>query len=707
MLYWIRYPFIRITISFAAGIVFNYFIDFSPRIQLGVLGGACVLYLLLWMYGRKIRFHRLNIIISFLGFAIIFLLGSLCLHYRDFTSKKKHIAYQKICFNYYLAKAINPVDSSGKFDKLLVKIRYVRGDSLWAKTEGKVLLYISDSANINYGDLLIIKGKPDMIKPPLNPDEFDYRKYMRNKGILYQHFIKADDFVIIDKVPGSLIIRISIKARMYITRLLIRNFKDKSTQGIMLALLTGQRFYIDREIYDHFINMGIIHVLAVSGLHVGIIYLFLLAILKPLYRKKWGRRFSLCIKIVVLLFFAFLTGLSPSVLRATLMFSSMIISKMLNRNSHILNSVFLSACILLSINPLLIFDVGFQLSYSAVIGIIAFQPIIYGTLQHKIKFVDWVWQLTAVSIAAQLGTLPFSLLYFKQFPTYFLLGNIFAIPYVTISITMGMILLFVSPIKLLAEIIVWLLQFLTKIFLYVITNMQLLPFGKISPIDINIYQSILLFFLILSVFLLFSKRNRRFIFFSMICVLGIILIDFHQYFNLQNEKKIIVYHIPDQSCVELVENRNGVMLIQNSSETLKSRIDYHTGNHITDGKRTTTVLDMFEFANQFPCYVEDGILFFIWNGISIAVIYDKCNIESLRSVPLDYLIISNNTLRTEDFLKMRLNADQVIWDASNSFKRSDLNDFQNNTAIHHVRINGPYIQSIKDQHDSPNRNIHK
>jgi competence protein ComEC len=622
--------------------------------------------------------------------------GSLCLHHRDFTAKKNHIVHQRIHFEHYLAQVIDAVDSSGRYDKLVVKIRQIRLDTSWVKAEGKVLLYISESGNINYGDILLVKGLPNRIRSPLNPDEFDYQKYMRNKGILFQHFLKPDDFLIVDQIPGSFIYRVSTNARQGIISIISNSFNEESTRGIMLALLAGQRHYIDHETYDRFIDIGIIHVLAVSGLHVGIIYMFLLALLRPLHKNKWGKRFSLCIKIIVLLFFAFLTGLSPSVLRATLMFSIMIVGKILNRNSHILNSVFLSACILLNINPYLLFDVGFQLSYSAVIGIIMFQPVIYGDLNCKVKVINWIWQLTAVSIAAQLGTFPISLFYFKQFPTYFLLGNIFAIPYVTMSITMGIVFLFVFPIKQIAIIIVWFLQILTKIFLTVISMIQMLPFGKIYPINVNTDQSILLYGLILSVYIMLKKRNWKIIFISLITVTGIIIIDIRQYIDLQSESKIIVYHIPDQSCIELVDRRNGIMLVNDLSEDLKSKINYHTTNHILKERRKTEIYDFTNFSAKFSSYVEDGILLFAWNGNSIAIIHDKCFIESLGSIPIDYLIVTGNNLNVNDYLNKNLNVEQVIWDSSNSIHQTDYYQLQNNTSMHHVRVNGPYINRLKD-----------
>jgi hypothetical protein len=224
----------------------------------------------------------------------------------------------------------------------------------------------------------------------------------------------------------------------------------------------------------------------------------------------------------------------------------------------------------------------------------------------------------------------------------------------------------------------------------------MLPLGKIYPININTDQSILLYCLVLSVFFIFKKRNWKIIFISLISAAGIVFIDIFQHINLHSKNKIIVYHVPNQSCIELVDRKKGIMLVQNFSEEIKSKIDYHTINHILKEKRKTEIYDHIGFKEQFPSYVENGILFFVWNGNSIAIICGKCNIESLKSVPLDYLIISGNYLNVNDYLDMNLNVGQVIWDSSNSFKRTEYYKFLNNRALHHVSINGPYMNLISE-----------
>jgi competence protein ComEC len=362
MLYWIRYPFIRITASFAAGILFNYYTNVSLKLSVILLVASIFSLWVTRRYWKKNRFHQFNLIISFLAFSNIFLLGSLCLHCRNPALNKHHILRIPDEFDHYVLRVTDVPDTSGSWAKFPGEIQLIHHTAKWHKAGGKLLVYIPESVTVHFGDRLLIQGMPQRIKPPLNPDEFDYQLFMQHKGIFFHHFIQPGSFVNLESKHRFSFYGISLKARNGIAQILTERFSDTPTRGIMLALLTGQRQYIDPETYGRFIQIGVVHTLAVSGLHVGIIYMFLVMLFKPFHRHTWSKKICLGLKIIVLLFFAFLTGLSPSVLRATLMFSAMILGKILNRNSHVLNSVFLSAFLLLCIDPYLLYDLGFQLS---------------------------------------------------------------------------------------------------------------------------------------------------------------------------------------------------------------------------------------------------------------------------------------------------------------------------------------------------------
>jgi competence protein ComEC len=613
---------------------------------------------------------------------------------RNISENKNHLSNIEADFDHYMVQVSDARDTSGNYCKFLADVKLTGKKGSWHISKGKILIYLPRSAIINYGDKLLIQGKPRRINPPLNPDEFNYQRFMRNNGILFQHFIKAGQFIRYENESRFSIYGLSLKVRNKISGIIHDRFSDRGTKSIMLALLTGQRNYIDQETYNIFISTGIIHTLAVSGLHVGIIYMFLLVLLKPLHRYGWSKKLSLIIKMAALLFFAFLTGLSASVMRATLMFLIMIAGKILNRNSPVLNSVFLSAFLLLGINPYLLFEIGFQLSYSAVIGILLFQPLLYNIMHSDYPIVNWIFQLVSVSIAAQLGTLPFSLFYFNQFPTYFLLGNIIAIPYVTISIITGSILIIISPVKFLSWILVLFLEFLSQLFITFISFIQSLPYGIIQPVHIDLSQHIILCSLIFSTFIMLYKKNRKIILFILLCISGIIGKDLYHKIKIQNDKKIIVYNVPNRTCIEFVDGREGIMLVHDLSEDLKSKINFHTINHIVRNKRDTEIITFSDIQRKFPGTYHERFLIFTWNGKSVVVMDKKCNLDVLKTISIDYLIVSKNAYKQKDLSGFNLNVKHMIWDSSNQEYMFGNHEPEPNRNRHHIRLHGPFVNLL-------------
>ena len=704
MLYWIRYPFIRIAISFAAGILVNYHTRISAFFLLGPLLCSLIIFYLSRRYVSKAHFYNFNIYISLSAFSTLFLLGSIYVDTRDISNVENHLIKQEGNFEYYLTQVIEAPDTSGRYCKVLSRISRARSDNKWQHIRGKVLLYLPKQEYPHFGKSLMICGPPQKIQPPKNPDEFDYQKYMHIKGISHQHFIKPGRYFEIDQGVGKSSLKgLTLRIRDHITRILDKAIKDSNTKAIMLALLTGQRDYIDNGNYNTFIQTGIIHVLAISGLHVGIIYIFLVFLFKPISRRKWSRFFSYSLKIIILIAFAFMTGLSPSVMRATLMFIIMIIGEMLNRNSHILNSVFSSFFLLLVINPLKLFDVGFQLSYSAVLGIILFQPLIYQLVKFRFIIPNWIWKLISVSMAAQLGTLPFSIYYFKQFPTYFLLGNILAIPFVTLVTILGFVLVLTSFIPNLTYVIVIILQFLSGLFIKLISVIKSLPYGLIKPLQIDAFQALLMIVMITSVYFLFKTRIWKIILISFGCATGIISIDIKDKIKSCQERYLIVYNIPKISCMELVDGRSSLIVSKELTDFVKDKINYHVMGHVIKRKRNTELADYSNILEKIPARFLNGNLLICWNGKSIAILKgDVKNLNKLSEykglldLNIDFLVISGLWQDMEYFPNFAKGKENIIFDSSNSHmlpypKVEDTLD-----SIYFVPVHGPYIRPINN-----------
>lgn len=292
-------------------------------------------------------------------------------------------------------------------------------------TETGVLIYLqTDKTNIEKGDEVLLRLHLLQPETSLVKEDYDQAYYLYVHNAQYVAYIKANDVLDLSKQGRSYIQNKLNALRAYTLNSLDELIEDDDVKAVLQALVLGDKSNLSDELEQSYMKVGIIHVLAVSGLHVGIIYGLLMLIFMPLSKNRSLFIIANLLGIILIWLFAALTGFSASVSRASLMFSIMLLAPILGRENFTYNSIAASAFILLLINPKFLFQPGFQLSYIAVVGIVALNPIIYPLLTVKNKWLDKLWALCAVTISAQLATTPISLYYFHQFPLLFLLSNI-------------------------------------------------------------------------------------------------------------------------------------------------------------------------------------------------------------------------------------------------------------------------------------------
>ena len=306
---------------------------------------------------------------------------------------------------------------------------------------GNLLVKISKQnfiQNISIDTQLLVYVEPTEIPQPLNPGQFNYLKFMARQGVF--HLAEFSDHHIIAVSSGKPTIQglADRMRRKLITKLRSTEINLKEQQLIQ-ALVLGEKTELDRDMYKDYAAAGAVHMLAVSGLHVGIIYLIIAFLLRPLNYLRRGYIVSYLVLVVLLWIYAMITGLSPSVTRAVFMFSCFAFAKIINRHSNALNSCFLSLFFLLLINPDLLFQVGFQLSYLAVFSIVILQPKLASLYRPKWILDRLFWDITTVSLAAQIGVTPLTVFYFNQFPGLFLLSNLTLLPLLGIIIGAGIV----------------------------------------------------------------------------------------------------------------------------------------------------------------------------------------------------------------------------------------------------------------------------
>ncbi len=427
--------------------------------------------------------------------------------------------------------------------RLIIKLNRAILGKRSEPVKGSILLYNKkdpSAASLLPGDMLIIRCTPMEIVNRSNPNEFDYRFFMENQGIRYYAFTRSIDIVRrISPVHRKLIHRALITRER-----IIGMFRERGIEGERLALVAaitlGQKSMLDPEQKLSFIKAGVMHIMAVSGLHAIILSLFVLNLL--FFMKKRFNILRIVITILILWSFAFVTGLTPSVLRATLMFSFLQAGKLIKRPANGINSVLASACFLIIFRPSVIFDAGFLLSYSAVIYIICFYYDFYILLLFKNWLADKIWQSAAVTITAQAGTLPLTIMLFNRFPTYFILANITIVPVSNLLIVTGCLVPMFFPIHFLSQLLAMLLNYLTGLTEWLTFRAASLPYSTIEGIGLTTSGCILLSCTIfLFSYWLLKKRSIP-LYYPLLFLLLFVLSGTLSEFSSKSSNELIVYN---------------------------------------------------------------------------------------------------------------------------------------------------------------------
>ncbi|RCH55991.1 hypothetical protein DJ568_04380 [Mucilaginibacter hurinus] len=377
-------------------------------------------------------------------------------------------------------------------------------------TVGNLLITIKDDAarDIYYGDVLLIRAKYYEVDPPLNPAEFNYQKYLFNKNIYHQAYLYPRQHTLLIKAAGNRFVTQALRLRQRLVNKLKANMYHTDAAAVASTLILGYKAELSNDVLQAYSKTGTIHVLSVSGAHVGLVYLVLTFILSFLNRFKHGKVVRAAIIIALVWFYALLTGFSPPVCRAAVMLTLIVGGNTYYRHISSLNILAFSAFIMLLFDPLLIYDVGFQLSYLAVGGLIVLQPLIYNRIKIKDRWLNRLWLVSSASIAAQIITLPLSAYYFHQIPVYFLVSNLFIILPSAIILCGGILYLFLPQGIVIDK---WLAYLLEQTILFTNNTLSIIeraPMASINKVWLTKVEYLLLYGIIISCFIVFHKRNR-------------------------------------------------------------------------------------------------------------------------------------------------------------------------------------------------------
>jgi competence protein ComEC len=669
MLSWVPFAMVRITLFLVAGILLAIYQPFIISEQLGskLLITLTALYLITYFIFRSYR--SLKFVSGVIGLLGIMMFGYLHLMLNTGSSENNHILNEKKPIVAYEAIVRSAPESKARSWKIQVEIIKVKTDA-WAEASGKVLIYISkrsiDQIPWLYGDRLLIKGSPQELNPPANPNEFDFKRFLTFRNTYHQQFLQADQVKFIQSAQRKGFIYYSHRVRAWAANVIRENVPGEQEQAIAMALVLGVTEGIDTDLQNAYAASGAMHVLAVSGLHVGIIYGIILLLLRPLKSFAWSRWIIAFISILFLWSFAFVTGLSPSVLRAVTMFSFIALARPLGWRTNIYNTLAASAFVLLLYNPYLIMSVGFQLSYLAVMGIVYLQRPIYNLWEIDNRVGDWIWQITCVSIAAQISTFALSMLYFHQFPVYFLMSNLFVIPLSTLILIGGIMLLISSAWSAAAMLIGKILVGLIQLLNWLVFKTEDLPFSLVSGIYLTTFQCWLIILLLIFIAGMIQMRSIQLLYAATAIALVFVVTQLAHFRNIANRQQFVVYSVSGHSAMEWIDRGvsyfNADSVLQHDEE----RIRFHIRpNRLQHG--VSEVSAVIPFANELK-----GLKIYLWHNNKIVFAANK-DLQLPQSAEIDYLVVAQNSIPVPDRLE-DIPARKIILDGSNS--RSYINKWK-------------------------------
>ncbi|WP_026898501.1 ComEC/Rec2 family competence protein [Daejeonella oryzae] len=543
-------PFVRLLIPFILGIVFalqkgfEHFYNVIP----GLLSITSLGIVILNIYYKRWHVFKKRWLPGLLIHIFLFLAGFIITIQSTQILNTDH--FSKIKGQALVVNSISEPKLTGDILRFEATVLQVINFNTAFPSTGKLLIALKTNTDkplqINYGDVFLIDNKFNEIDPPFNPSEFNFKAYLSNNQIYHQTFINQDQLSLIRKNDGNVFLSFSKALRKTLVAKFQQYIPDKEASSVASTLILGYRADLSKETVQAFSKTGTMHVLSVSGMHVGIVCLLLNFLLKPL--SKNFNYLRILILIFAIWFYSLITGFSPSVCRAATMLTFVIAGKAFNKNQNTYNLLAISAFLLLLLNPFYLLDVGFQLSYLAVIGLVYLHPKIYHSFHVKNKFVNSVWNYSALSIAAQLATFPISIYYFHQFPVYFLLGNlIIAIP-VALIMYVGILFLFIPFIWILNPlgiIINWMILKVNQILIYI----EHLPFSSLNGLWITSIQYILIYFILASLIAFISLKNRFALKLIAPLVLVFCLSTSYKVFLDKNRHELIFYSLRKNSAI--------------------------------------------------------------------------------------------------------------------------------------------------------------
>lgn len=677
----LSFPAVRAIVPFIMGVVGGAFVlehwDASTVLMLPpILIWGVLLVTLLLLRAR----HGALLLFGGLSYPFVFLSGFLLLLSVSGQLYPNHLIQEAEGQRTYMVTVVGEPQKKERSIKVEADVVDVRH----AYT-GRVLLYFGHDSlmpQLGHGDKLVVHTELKRVEQNGNPSEFNYARYLRFHHIHHQAYVSPGRWEFLQAGRPSLR-RTFIALRKDLLEAFEKAGLSGAEHAVASALVLGYKADLEQTLVQAYAGAGATHVLAVSGLHVGIIYMVVNGLLGLLLFVRHGERIRAVLTVMILVAYALLTGLSPSVSRAVTMFSFVAIAKTFDRKVSIYNTLACSAFGLMLFNPLIVMQVGFQLSYAAVLGIVMLQPWLFrlyvpvGWSAGKGWFIDKVWEITCVSIAAQLATFPLGLLYFHQFPNLFFVSNLFVIPGATLVLILGLILFAAqiwSPLLAFVGLLIkWVIEGMNGLVAFI----DRIPYAVAGGIDISVFETLLIYLLLASAAYMLIHREARML--VPVGVVALLLTVSQTFEHVQQLKQgsLTVYNIRKETAIAVVNERKLNFLaspeLLANEQSMLFHVQHHWWNMGIEQEMRTPLSDslfnrVLVWNGQRMTIIgipPKGQVLDMPDSIELAVIHDMRwkDIPDLAPQLPDTVVLSSALgFRTKERIKQSVPAQTVVWD---------------------------------------------
>jgi len=552
-----QFPLVRITIFFIFGILFSYSIKPIPSVAFILLAISSLVFITAY-YSLKIK-SKIFSLFGIATYLLAFFIGATTQTVHTESLQKNNYTHNRNIFdrNHTFTLTLREKLKTNSFnERYIAQLTSIDQE----KTSGKILLNIRKDSltnNLVIGNQLKINGLLNKNTPQKNPNQFDYSRYLENKQIYAQLYADPSQIKFNSKIDEDIwYYTASLRSRI-IQNLEKSKFSTKEL-NVAVALILGQQQDIDSDIIKDYQYAGAVHILSVSGLHIGFILHFITFLLEPFPNTKRGSFIKLLITVISLFLFGVLAGLAPSVVRSVVMFSFVAIGQYLRRSVNIYHTLLVSILLILLFQPSFLLDVGFQLSYTALFFILWLQPLLTQLWKPKNKIIKYFWDILTVSFAAQIGTLPLSIYYFHQFPGLFFVTNLVVIPSLTIIMSLGVLVMVLAAFNWVpfypAKILELSILFINKIIGTIASLEQFI----IKGIPLNTSLLISSYLVIIAVIIAFQYRRTKYLFTVLTAIIILQLSLITTKWEVQNQTEFVILNSSKKT--QLLE-RNGTKTI--------------------------------------------------------------------------------------------------------------------------------------------------